>query len=721
MKKNRKLIYGIMTLLAASLFFSCNNAANSSVENNDGTGTGGSGTGNETTKSSELIKFNFTNASVLATTGKSNKARSAARAADDEESYDSLIAIVENEDGTESVENVIEVSNELADGCVPKKVVEVYTCPYSTVEEECKGIYTVFESPVYPGDWKYTDGRDAPGVSQLMYTKPDGTVVDVLNIDGDVNHYIQTYVKANDGNDYIEFDENGNAFILADDGYNSVVYRYNPQNDSVTKYDTGLKSDKSSVWIGNFEITRNGKWGFLRVQRNEGENSGYSGVYAMEINASTSKVIKIFENDFNPDYNTNPRSGGWVRNLTYNGTNNTLYFYNYTAKYYDKAGLYVLEARSDGSFHPEDLKLYYKISPWTFWMLAKDTIMEEKVIGKDKNDEDVVSWVAKDGVTDEDYENFIAFLKTKTEYEGNPDDIVFDLSFFDSDIVKNAKNDDGDEYIDETCLKYLAGKDDDGNYLKEVEALKYLLETPIYWNWDKDNPESEDVADDFNRSLMTYLNWCLWGWEENVRDKNSDNYGCVLEAFLHHKDGKTDIFDYSRKHSDFTTIDDALALCNDDGTWVFTNNYKSDDDITWYRTSSDLFQLTDRKGNFVVSQPDGIKDKKFYYFGSNTQREDTDPWYKMPFEITSTGLAAISEDNKTIYYYSNGSVKNMLESDPNKSNILSIYAFTLSENKLIYNAINLRHGYMMVSIDLASGEATKLPVTIQLENMLSLN
>lgn len=707
--KNKMLFKVFAGILATSLFYSCNTPANSGNDDK-----GGSGDKNST-QTSNLIKFNFDKASVLATTGLSNKAHSA-RAADSEQ-YDSLVAITEDDE----VVNVIEVSKELESWCVPKPVVEVYTCPYTSVEAECKGIYTVFESSVYPGEWKYTDGSDAPGVSQLMYTKPDGTVVDVLNIDGNVNHYIQTYVKADDGNDYIKFDNKGNAFILADDGYNSVVYRYNPLNDSVTKYDTGLKSDKSSVNIRNFEITRDGSWIFLQVLRNEGENSGYSGVYAMEINSS--KVIKIFENELNTDYNTNP-SGGWVRTLTYNSTNNTLYFYNYTSKFYDKAGLYVLEARSDGSFNPDDLKLYYKMYPVSFWNLARDKIMEEKVVGKNENGDDEKSWVAKEGVTDDDYKAFIAFLKTKTDYKGNPDDIVFDLSFFDSDIFKNAKLINAETGAEETYLhpatrRALAAKDEDGNYLKEVDALKYLLETPIYWNWNEENP-SEYVEDDLGQSLMTVLNWMSWGWEENVRDKNSDRYGYFLEAFLHHKDGKTDIFNYSSKHSDFTTIDDALALCNDDGTWVFTNVYESEDDINWYRKRSNLFQLTDRRGNFMVSQPDGIKDKKFYYFGSDTKRKDTDPWYKMPFEITSTGLAAISEDGKTIYYYSKGTVKDLLESDPNKSSILSIYSFTLSETKLIYNAVNTRHGYMMVSIDLQTGKATDLPLAIAVENMLSI-
>ena len=690
--KNKMLFKVFAGILATSLFYSCNTPANSGNDDK-----GGSGDKNST-QTSNLIKFNFDKASVLATTGLQNKSRSA-RAADSEQ-YDSLVAITEDDE----VVNVIEVSKELESWCVPKPVVEVYTCPYTSVEAECKGIYTVFEGPIQPGVWKYTDGSDAPGVSQLMYTKPDGTVVDILNIDGNVNHYIQTYVKADDGNDYIKFDNKGNAFILTGDGYNSVVYRYNPLNDSVTKYDTGLKSDKDSVWIGNFEITRDGSWIFLRVQRNEGENSGYSGVYAMEINSS--KIIKIFENELNTDYNTNP-SGGWVSTLTYNSTNNTLYFYNYTDKRYDKAGLYVLEARSDGSFNPDDLKIYYKIPVWAFWNLARDTIMEEKVVGKDENG-DLTSWVAKEGVTDDDYKDFIAFLKTKTDYKGNPDDIVFDLSFFDSDIVKNAKNKDGEVFNDEWTIEMYAAKDEDGNYLKEVDALKYLLETPIYWDTD------------YKRSIMTKLSWDFWDWEENVRDKNSDRYGYFLEAFLHHKDGKTDIFNYSSKYSDFTTINDGLALCNDDGTWVFTNVSESEDGINWYRKRSNLFQLTDRKGNFMVSQPDGIKDKKFYYFGSDTKRKDTDPWYKMPFEITSTGLAAISEDGKTIYYYSKGTVKDLLESDPNKSSILSIYSFTLSETKLIYNAVNTRHGYMMVSIDLQTGKATDVPLAIAVENMLSI-
>ena len=132
------------------------------------------------------------------------------------------------------------------------------------------------------------------------------------------------------------------------------------------------------------------------------------------------------------------------------------------------------------------------------------------------------------------------------------------------------------------------------------------------------------------------------------------------------------------------------------------------------------YQLTDRKGNFVLNQPKGLDDKKFLIYSTSTEREDTDPWYKRPFTSTASGIAAISEDGATIYYYSNGNAKDLLASDPNKDNIKNIYSFTLSDDKLIYNAINKRSGYLMVSIDLETGEAKKLPLTVSVESMLSI-
>ena len=82
--KNKMLFKVFAGILATSLFYSCNTPANSGNDDK-----GGSGDKNST-QTSNLIKFNFDKASVLATTGLSNKAHSA-RAADSEQ-YDSLVA-----------------------------------------------------------------------------------------------------------------------------------------------------------------------------------------------------------------------------------------------------------------------------------------------------------------------------------------------------------------------------------------------------------------------------------------------------------------------------------------------------------------------------------------------------------------------------------------------------------------------------------------------------
>ena len=737
MKKLKKMLFAGCGILFALVLFGCPQAANSNPDNGGGSGSegsGGNGGGSGSGKSTSLIKFNISNASVLATTANKNHKRSA-RAADDEE-LDSLVAIVENEDGEDEVINVIEVAPELQDWCVPPKVVEVYKCPYPNAPNLAQGIYTVFDGWIE--GWKYTDETDAPKASMLMYVYPDGEVFDVLNIDGEVNHYIQTYVKANDGNDYIKFDKSGNAFILADDGYNSVVYRFSPADKKVDKYDLGLKSDKKSVWIGNFEISNDGYYIFVRANEDTAEGT-VSSVYAIEVNGKK-KPVCLFKNDL---------GGGWVQTLTYNNTNNTLYFYNWapqgediyddagvkkeTLSYADKGtqavGLYALERRSNDTFDAKDLKRFYKLPVWAFWNVAHQLLMEEKVVGKNDEGNDEKSWVAKEGVTDADYEKFIAWMKSFANC--NADDVVFDLSFFDSDMIKNAKQINEESGAEEPYLhpanrRALAAKDEKGNYLKEVDALKYLLETPIYWNWDEENPDSEDCEDALGRSLMTCLNWTFWGWEENVRsaaDVTNGKYAYFLEAFLHHKDGKTVIFDdYCNGWGEYTSNNSGgIAICNDDGVWNFVERgHSSDDGKKWINDYSIAYQLTDRKGNFVLNQPKGLDDKKFLIYSTSTDREDTDPWYKRPFTSTASGIAAISEDGATIYYYSNGNAKDLLASDPNKDNIKNIYSFTLSDDKLIYNAINKRSGYLMVSIDLETGEAKKLPLTVSVESMLSI-
>ncbi len=687
----------------------------------------------DTKKVSNVIAFNFEGATVLATTGNNNTPRKVrmARAAEGDEPLDSLIAITEDEDGNEEVVNVMDTNPELADDCVPKKVVEVYQCPYPTVEEECKGVYTVFDG--YIDYWKYTDGTDAPHVGMILYVKPDGTVIDILNFEGDVYHWVQTYVKANDGNDYIKFDTYGNAYILADDGYNSVVYRYSPTNDAVTKYDLGLtkfdntkESAEQSVWIGNFEISNDGKWIFVRANISTSETDTKSCVYAMEVN-STKEPMLIFENNLN---------GGWVQTLTYNNAIDTLYFYNWapqgediekgTVSTLDRAdkgtnvvGLYVLERRSDNSFNSEDLKRFNKLAPWAFWNVADQLLLDRKLSAWDDGSEKNI-WEAKAGATDEDYKKFITWMKGQLLYEGSIDDIVLDLSYFskNKELLQTVKyyNEEKKEeerlFGDDEIDAFIAGKDAAGEPLKEVEALKYLLNTPAPW----DNSSTP-------ANLMTLLEWKCWNWESTIRtdaDKTAGKYGFFLQAFLHHKDGKTQIFDnYCFGHSDFTSNNNGgICICNDEGVWDFVDRGHETADKDWEDDYSDVYRLTDRRGNFELNQPGKLSEYKFKKIYENTSRRDSDPWYKRPFIATTKGFAAISADEKTIYYYTNGEAKDMLASDQYHKDVKSIYAFTLSDDKLIYNATNKRNGYMMVSVDLLTGISRELPLTVSVESIL---
>ena len=103
--KNKMLFKVFAGILATSLFYSCNTPANSGNDDK-----GGSGDKNST-QTSNLIKFNFDKASVLATTGLSNKAHSA-RAADSEQ-YDSLVAITEDDEARKSIfkKGLFKISN----------------------------------------------------------------------------------------------------------------------------------------------------------------------------------------------------------------------------------------------------------------------------------------------------------------------------------------------------------------------------------------------------------------------------------------------------------------------------------------------------------------------------------------------------------------------------------------------------------------------------------
>ena len=303
----------------------------------------------------KLIKFKTKNATYLATQWSEQKAGSLAgdeptdtgSSTDDVvavKTTDSLVAVVQNENGEQSVQNVMELPQDLklASWCAPQPVREVYKCPYPTIEYEAKGFYTVFASPI--DWWQYEDGTKAPNVGQIMYVKTDGSVLDILNFENDVRRYAATWIKENDGEDYIQFDDNGNIFILTyDDSVGkNVVYRYNPMNDKIDGYTLNVQGD---VDIRNFRITRDGKWIFLNAMLRHQQNN----VYALQVN-STAKPITMYEFTGElPDVGKDPQ---WaVSSIEINPTTNEVYWYVCT--YLDDtragSGLYVASRSTNGA------------------------------------------------------------------------------------------------------------------------------------------------------------------------------------------------------------------------------------------------------------------------------------------------------------------------------------------------------------------------------------
>ena len=171
------------------------------------------------------------------------------------------------------------------------------------------------------------------------------------------------------------------------------------------------------------------------------------------------------------------------------------------------------------------------------------------------------------------------------------------------------------------------------------------------------------------------------------------------------------------------TCDKGIILANDEGVWGYKDYW---DENEKNNTFAQIFNLTDSNGNFTLTEPGKLSELNMKENGFkaaqdfSVTRDPTDPWYKKPFATNTKGFAAISKDQKTIYYHSNGITKDLLENDNNKSSIGTIYSFSLDDKKLVYNAAKKNGGCLMVSIDLVSGTATKLPIDYELESMLSL-
>ncbi|MBO4859823.1 MAG: hypothetical protein J5527_15015 [Treponema sp.] len=718
-------------------------------------------------ESTDLIKFNnVKNAKYLATQWAPETKGRAARAGE-LDAEDTLLAVVEKTDDNGEVvkdesgepileeAEVLEVPTEelkLCDWCVPQPVREIYQCPYDVPEPEAMGVYTVFAC--YIDWWQYTDGTPAPGISMLMYVKPDGAVVDVLNVEGNVRYYCATWLKENDGEDYIQFDENGNIFVLAHDDTNDkfILFRYNPLNSQLNQFELDIKGSTKTE-IRNFKITADGKWIFLNVMVDNKKNN----VYAMSV-SSGSKLISMYqyEAEDRPDETT------WaVSSIGVNPLTNKVYWYvdEYSDPLRPKSGVYVAEKGTNG-YSADKVTRHKTIGFYEIVNAAEKYI----VTARDEKG-NVIEKPVKD-VPDANYEAFLAYLKSCCDYKG---DVEFNLSYFKDKVIKNIAVDWEGKTIEDFNVSGLYAADSKGNALTDVDALKYLFENSYYdiykdivpdnftdykagdsnWAWaDRNlfhsvfrdfynyywNGQHDWIDDDgvIHHELSGAEQYKKAGYSLPVGEPSAEEPGFPLGIIMYKK-GTTEsayVMDETYVKSAFGRRFNGMVLANDEGTWVLSDVWDGTmvnaDKSKGNNKYAVAFQLTDKDGKFTCKQPGTLNGITFKpRWDADLQRESTDPWYKKPFAANSNGIAAISIDpttrqQKTIYYHSNGVTKDLLENDPNKSQIASIYAFNLYEDALIYNAVKNNGGYLMVSIDLKTGKATKLPIEKKVESMLGL-
>ena len=361
----KKLVNGILgaalAVMVSSVFIIGFAGCKTNAENDNG------GTKNHTAKSTDLIKFNISDAKYLATQWADSqtepKANANVRAAGTKtKPIDSLIKVTDDEK-LEPVIEIMTTSEENKNDIIPSwyeplPVREVYKCPYPNIPDKAKGVYTVFAG--YVDWWKYQDGTDAPNIGQIMYVKPDGTSVDILNFNGDVYNMAVTQIKELYGEEYIQFDENGNIFILSKNFKTNEykVYRYNPTNDEVKEYTVNLDNKKVTE-IFNFCITKDGKWIFLNTK----VDNKYKNIYALQTNDKNPIPIKLYEFDTSKSENTD---ADW-QNIGNNPNTGDVYWYvnEWTSETHVNCGLYI--ARYKDGYSENNVEFYSGLDERTCW------------------------------------------------------------------------------------------------------------------------------------------------------------------------------------------------------------------------------------------------------------------------------------------------------------------------------------------------------------------
>ena len=699
----KKLVNGILgvalAVMVSSVFIIGFAGCKTNAENDNG------GTKNHTAKSTDLIKFNISDAKYLATQWADDpnktKANANVRAAGTKtKPINSLIKITD-EGKQEPVIKIMTTSEENKNDTIPswyepQPVREVYKCPYPNIPDKAKGVYTVFAG--YIDKWKYQDGTDAPKIGQIMYIKPDGTSVDILNFNGDVYNMAVTQIKELYGEEYIQFDEKGNIFILStyftnNESKEYKVYRYNPINDEVKEYTVNL-DNKNVTEIFKFCITKDGKWIFLNTK----VDNKYKNIYALQINEQNPTPIKLYEFDTSKSEKT---KADW-QNIGINPNTGDVYWYvnEWESETHANCGLYI--ARYKDGYSENNVEFYSGLDERTCWNPAVEFFINKN----QKN-----------------YEGFLDYLKSFCRPDRKTDNIEFNLSKFKDMTSVEIKS----PYNNETTGDFskLYKEDENGAVLKDEAALKYLFETKycdVYpeqsWVSEQDKNRSlwESIFKDFIHLCYNYKT--LGDKFYDTAEYSFTYCSFPLDFVMFKKDNPTETA--FEMPSEYVNSKEFIAMCkkgyfltNDDGVWV----YSTAEDFSCAK----VFKLIDKNGNFICSDEEDMlselnNNKNFEPV--KYENKAPDRWYKKPFATNSNGFAAISNDQNTIYYHSNGETKDLLEKDPNKSKIKKIYAFSLDDEELIYNAEKTDGNFIIVSIDLTSGNTKTYSAENEDESLL---
>lgn len=614
----------------------------------------------------ELIKFNLTGAEALGSVLSNYTARSASRAAVNEEV--NLLKYNENGEASDVIENVSKDFQ--VDYSTITPILEVKKNPYSNIPEAAKGVYTLFEGVNYA--IKYTDGTPAPSVSQLIYTKPDGTVVNVSEWDAIYVTGSQVETK-----DYIEFANTGKAYFIkwyaADNAVNSI-WCFDPSSDEPAElFKLGIESN---YVITDFRINDDGSWMFVATSEklpaiakdyNDDTQLGIRHLYAIPT-ANPANKIELYKqatNEADEHYGFSKITYDSTTKMMFVGCCGPVYLTNGHRFY-----------KWDNGYSASNVEFFetpylYLLGDWySFFKYYKNM-----------SDDEVFEQMAKN------FKNYCDL--NHSDYNpaaGSSDDIEINLSYF----------------ADKPEYKDLYDAD-----AKDGEAVKILFNNLL----PNGVPENSYVWDNLIDGASTFYRF-LYPYNQ------AGAFPVELLCFLKDSEGNATAetaYTQNPKLSEVTMIEEVVSLKN--GCWGFRQGQKWTTNVAYDYLYSDFVQVTDATGHFICEVPEALKGIEGYY---NFTSNDGDAWFKYPYSINEDGLALISRDRKDIYYFDGETVTNLLEGNEVVDSIDYIYSVSLDKDFLFFTAKGTDGNWMNQRLRLSDKTILNLETTDLISSIVGM-